>query len=301
MSTKIYTGLCLDAGSASANLRLLDDVIRPVQALVDLKNRKLVTEAAVHLLDRLMVRARLGELLTPQMVDMLRGSGGVLLRVISDTTAQQTRCRRGAERAPRIDCDVSVFLRHHHESGAMLAYIQEERVGVRDWLLGQQSVRDYAYWNNTDRPQEISSEEWDTRARHWRTVLTNNTACLTLAWEPVYPAISDEDLRFIPGHLARAQELARGRLLDEAVHALMTEDEVLALKSRACFAGLSRALRKAEGLLSNPDTVWGSRFVTLTQEIAAMILPTVTMTSLLSSPRDLPELSGLPWETLTKA
>lgn len=296
MSTKIYDGFRIQAGSAQANLQLLDTLLAPLQQLVDAKNKKLILERAMRLFDRTMVRALERRELTQEMCDAARW--GALSEACNSVQTEQTKCRNSLSRSPLIDCDVQLFLRPHHESNSLLGYLQEERVGARTYLLTVAGVSDFAYWNNTDPPEELAEEEWDARGRLWNEVLDSPRACLTMSFQPGFPSFEDEDLAQLPSLTERAQWLAKNRLLDQAVFKLMTPEELTAYHEKASFAGISRAMRQAEKLMADPSTELGQEFVALAGKFSALLPSAFTLKLLRTSMKDVTGLENVDWEAL---
>lgn len=72
-------------------------------------------------------------------------------------------------RAPELDTDFQLTLFPDKDRFLGIAFTEHEH-WFRHWLL-QPSVREYRYWNNTDRPSGISQKEWDRRAQVWDRVL----------------------------------------------------------------------------------------------------------------------------------
>lgn len=46
-------------------------------------------------------------------------------------------------------------------------------------LLKSPLIEDYSYWDNTDRPEEVSEEEWDERRENWNLILDRSDLLLT--------------------------------------------------------------------------------------------------------------------------
>ena len=61
-----------------------------------------------------------------------------------------------------IDCGFNVWL---HEGSAYV--IPWGSWGYHDELVLQPYVRDYSYWNNTDKPDDIPDDEWSERGDTW--------------------------------------------------------------------------------------------------------------------------------------
>lgn len=72
-------------------------------------------------------------------------------------------------RAPELDTDFQLTFLRDKDRFLGIAFTEHEH-WFRHWLL-QPSVREYGYWNNSDRPSGISQKAWDRRAQTWDRVL----------------------------------------------------------------------------------------------------------------------------------
>jgi len=70
-----------------------------------------------------------------------------------------------------FDMDVSVAFRQHNGRIYLIPYCDMMMRDVLDFLDDSEKVSDFAYWNNTDRPEEITDEEWDHRRDIWNELL----------------------------------------------------------------------------------------------------------------------------------
>lgn len=58
-------------------------------------------------------------------------------------------------------CDVSIF--SPLEDGRMLGYVFANKSEYYDAVLELDGIREFAYWNNTDQPDNVTDDEWDER------------------------------------------------------------------------------------------------------------------------------------------
>lgn len=299
MSTKIYTGFRVNTGSLAANLAKLDELVEPIQGLVDKKNSALTLRLAWESVDSLYYRLKSGHPLS----DLHREADtwGTLDACFQQVRKRQMTCRGGDTRDAAHDCDVSLFLRVHQPSQTLLGYIQEERVGVYEYLLQQAGIEDYAYWNNTDEPDHLSEAEWNARRDAWTEVLDAPQACLTMTWQPFLPTVSDEDLAGIPSHEDRALRIARNIVTNAALERLMTEAEKNALHERASFSGVMRASRQADKLLNDPTSDLHREMLNEQQRLKGILLPAITRELLQRRVSKLPGLETEDWPKLLAA
>lgn len=222
MSTKVYSGFRVNAGSALANLNLLSAIKPVVQALVDRRMAVILAERIAFEVDRFCVlrqEENLGRA-TELPADWADQKTKLVSWSIRMTLLdEQAECRAGPRRHPAVDCDVELFLRADPAQGTLLGYLQEEGVGVRKMLTQTPGIEDFCYWNNSDKPEELTDEEWDARGRLWDTVLIDSVACLSLKFEPnpLFTAIENDAHLDFPAHLIRAKRLAMRKLESDAI------------------------------------------------------------------------------------
>lgn len=68
----------------------------------------------------------------------------------------------------------TIYMGQHPQTLENYLYIAEKGDTVKTILDSSPEVSDYSYWNNTDRPQEITQEQWDKRREDWDAVLGDN-------------------------------------------------------------------------------------------------------------------------------
>lgn len=66
-------------------------------------------------------------------------------------------------------CDVSIF--SPLEDGRMLGYVFANKSEYYDAVLELDGIREFAYWNNTDQPDNVTDDEWDERRTLWNNQL----------------------------------------------------------------------------------------------------------------------------------
>lgn len=79
-----------------------------------------------------------------------------------------------------FDLDVSIAIRRCGRRYYLIPYCEMLVGEVLNFLSDDPRVEDYAYWNNTDRPEEVSARAWAARARTWDTMIKRWEQMLTL-------------------------------------------------------------------------------------------------------------------------
>lgn len=159
MSTKLYNGYRLERVRTLAQL---DHVIRPfrekARALLDQEYLKVVAQRVTEIVDILAVHPeRRGEL--------LKDNRHPLTFAWREVDERRRKIEKTGMRDPVCDfeCEICILVSGHFT----LALLYTEREAVRKLWEKQPKVKPYPYWNNTDRPEDVSTQEWSRRRAVW--------------------------------------------------------------------------------------------------------------------------------------
>jgi hypothetical protein len=218
MSTKIHHGY-----------RLVDPIddahtVDPFLVIEDLRVRlaevwpkrwaEVATVRAVAMVDR----ARLDHAELP---------GSPILKVWGDLHDARRYIEKVGARDPEVDfqCEVTFlqdgFLREGDGGGgnyALLFTEQEDYIAAWNDIP---AVQPWPYWNNTDRPDDVTEDEWEHRREVWGRILGwNAPATRGLSWKFLgnYDSVDLNAVRpdveaCIPSPWMRAQKLAKNRVM----------------------------------------------------------------------------------------
>jgi hypothetical protein len=187
MSTKIYNGFRVNRGDALSNLNALNTVREKVQGLVDAKAAKVMAQRLVEAVDGYCIAHHelcLGPARSFSQQWAEKADKHVRWDLLEEVLKEQRECRAAATRSPDIDCDVTLFLRPDPQTGMLYGYLQEEGVGAHKALLRMPGFEDYAYWNNSEGPEDVSEQDWVRRKKDWYRIFDADVACLQLRFEP---------------------------------------------------------------------------------------------------------------------
>lgn len=71
-----------------------------------------------------------------------------------------------------FDKDIGFFMKEY--KGDLYLYMFYEDSKVKKILLNKiENIEDFSYWNNTDKPDEVSESHWDKRSKIWNELLTS--------------------------------------------------------------------------------------------------------------------------------
>lgn len=66
-----------------------------------------------------------------------------------------------------FDFDISITVREHRGRLYLIPSCGMGAFGCLDFLKRDKRLEDFAYWNNTDKPNHISKEDWELRGAVW--------------------------------------------------------------------------------------------------------------------------------------
>lgn len=122
------------------------------------------------------------------------------------------------QRMPDIDFSFVVNIYFHE--GEIYGTVYTERQEFLDIWFEKDYVEDFAYWNNTNKPKEITKKEWQSRRDVWNFIFKNsNIPAYTgfnckLVKLPIIPDI-DEIMEQIPAFEDRCDALSKDWLFRE--------------------------------------------------------------------------------------
>lgn len=162
MSTKIYNGFRIPSVRNLKSIKEITERIRP--GIEELAKEKLSKFYVIRSIESLYERA------FPQWRDSEREKpinekDSVYYQVWNELMDRQRTMVKEQRRDPAIDVDFSlVFI--PHAGGTIGIYYSEDEKMSDLWLM-QPEVQSYGYWNNTDRPDDVTPREWNDRKKAW--------------------------------------------------------------------------------------------------------------------------------------
>lgn len=80
--------------------------------------------------------------------------------------------KQKSTRLDPVDTDFEIVFFPHENHFLGIAYTNNT-LWFEKWM-SLDLVEDYSYWNNTDKPKELTDEQWNQRAENWDKVLGYN-------------------------------------------------------------------------------------------------------------------------------
>jgi hypothetical protein len=190
MSTKIYNGYRIKGATTldEAFAALNTDANRKwVATRIEELTREYLALRVTRVIDR--------SYLEPDNEEAVRAAKHAVMSCLSELWKDQREARAEGRRDHLIDFDLDVSLipvgkRQHRQ---VVALIFAQRECHRDWFSKLDCVEDFSYWDNSDRPEEVSAPEWRKRKRVWEQACPGHTTPaergVTLQFHPPQPCM----------------------------------------------------------------------------------------------------------------
>lgn len=167
MSTKIHNGYQLQNKTTFADLNLF---CQKLGEQISKKREELVEQLFSDLFMNDIVSIFSGDYLYFEKVNLKRNIVFCLSEICEN---EQNKIKTIGARNPRFDFDFEVVFIHSSQKILCLLYT-EKREFVNIWE-SQPGVEEYGYWNNSDKPENLSEKDWDKREIDWDEALPGYT------------------------------------------------------------------------------------------------------------------------------
>lgn len=151
MSTKIFNGTLIK-GDLKYAYEVGSDFRTIVQRMAQESIDRIAVNHAVYLIDSAVIKN--------ESIDCLP-----IIRAFDLVSDEQDRVITNRERNPGFDfsCELTMF----PDGDETLAIVVTEQQEFLDTWLSMPGVEAYPYYNNTDRPDYLTQEQWDARGDRW--------------------------------------------------------------------------------------------------------------------------------------
>jgi len=246
MSTKIYNGyLIRDVETLEKLIKLLHDFRDKVSE----KAKELVAITYARICAEILDNQALGKEYCDALLEK-KFDSHPLSYALRCCEEHRRKIRKENRRDPLFDFDCEVVaLASGKKTLAMLYTEQEEYVRIWREMPG---VEAYEYYDNTDRPEHCTEEEWDDRGNDWELAVGHHPPgeaglrieCIT---DYTLPIPSSKDvIKYIPEREKRIQELAKESVIDAKLKEKFGGNEI-------AFEDGFRAYREVSRFVSNTD------------------------------------------------
>lgn len=211
MSTKIHRGRVISAPLFRAYQMLME--LKPeIGKMGEEMQHRWMVEAAVNMIDR----------------EAIKGSSinSPLIKAWTDLIDRHKACKATMRRDPEIDFEFDLWL--FPLKTKTLLIVQTEQNEFLQFLDRQPFIEDYSYWDNADRNENITAEDWRKRKKDWDLVLPMGSApsdrCLVMAMfnsDAIFPPDVKKALKYVPAMDRRIDTLTKSQHLNEVYSQLV--------------------------------------------------------------------------------
>jgi hypothetical protein len=172
MSTKIYNGYKIKAQS-------LDEAIEKLYALKEKAEVEVEKQALENILSKAMVlyEEHCFLCINNNTEALAKREKEMSKNALSNALSQDLdKISKNEDVDKEISLNLIIYPHKFTENNQSFYLFQEYTLGcnaLHDWVKNNLSeVEEYMYFNNTDRPDEVSDLEWEQRYENWNTVTT---------------------------------------------------------------------------------------------------------------------------------
>lgn len=159
MSIKIYDGFLIKASSLQEITSILKDFKSEALVYAKKKAQQYIAKNVFHNIDEHLFMQKDGS--APSYADFV-------LQTVEKLNLQEST----NSRSPSIDYSFHISVAPLDESNCLAIPFFEHCHDYSELLASMPWHIPYGYWNNTDRPDDIDQDEWDTRLQNWTKILS---------------------------------------------------------------------------------------------------------------------------------
>lgn len=154
MSTKVYNGFKFRDPDLFAVHRDLNELKEFIRAAALVETADHIRQAAISELDNSISKDTTIE---PRLI------GRMTMKMFS----RQQEVKKTQRRDPEVDMEFEIVILPDLEQRALYGIFYTERRTWGDHVRSLPWYIDYSYWNNTDRPDDVTDAEWEERSETW--------------------------------------------------------------------------------------------------------------------------------------
>jgi len=219
MSTKIYNGFRFTTMDFRKIHKYLMEFRLELEPLIQAKYSKFLAIRCTTMHDRLVMGMHPG---CDGEHEENAYKHGVLVQAFCEFEERIRRMRKTNQRDPIIDFEVSMAIIPIPMK--MLGIIYTEQAEFQQLWFDKPFVKEYGYWNNTDKPDELTNRQWDRRRKDWDIALEHfggipsmNGFSIDCTTKYTGRPDADEILKLIPAHSKRAESVAKAKMFDDHI------------------------------------------------------------------------------------
>lgn len=267
MSTKIPNGYCLN-NLCFYDVALLAENFRATIAKL---STELLTRRMATICTSIIDNSQVGNILpyADEFINAGLEQSSLVSGAFDVCQRKHTQVLATGRRDPVFDLDCEVVFLPRPEK--ILCLLIAEQDSYHDAWRKAPGVEPYPYWNNTDRPDDISDAEWKRRGEEWDQALKNRFVSLSgfscrCVGRYLSPPAIEAVLQAVPNREERIDALAREFVRDSRMQSRFGE----LWRVGGSPAKIMKALRETEGWMATDE---GQAALSVERERLAWMLP----------------------------
>lgn len=148
--------------------------------------------------------------------------------VWADMHDRQREIKKTQRRDPPVDFEFEIVIIPDGNTFYGLYYTEQGKWA--DEFRDQPYIQDYSYWNNTDKPDEVTDAEWEERELTWNRLLPRVTTpaqrgyTVTCTYDPSWSELLDNMSKYVPSNESRARTQAHTDAMNDHMKRHMPEN-----------------------------------------------------------------------------
>lgn len=159
MSTKIYNGIKFKTNKFHEIYEKLNDFYETYDAFYKERTDNYVAYLFFHKLDRILLDKK------EDIIDKKQFLTNIFNETMNEYNVEYEKFLKEDYRNTLLD--KSLVIRIYVYKKDIYGFVGGENDRIIDKFKEFCDVEDFSYWNNTDKPDEITQEEWDKRENIW--------------------------------------------------------------------------------------------------------------------------------------
>lgn len=169
MSTKIYNGFKINTVDFNLINKSLKKIKKDYKDIIEIEEKKAILSYIIQKYDSFYYRNK---------ITSISNKESFFSFILNDFNEMNNKLKNDI-RVPQLDFGLSIYLFPLNEE-VLGYYYSEQKQGkelMNNYIHNNCFIEDYFYFNNTDKPKNITEFDWLIREKKWNNVLSEDNCC----------------------------------------------------------------------------------------------------------------------------